>query len=647
MNNNHDNAISEHIDIDVDSALENQHEEHELSTEEFIALLEAHSKTYIQKIKSTIATTNSLLLPFLFANAIPIFFQAKKEVEENLISNPYYLFSPKIKQALAYDLATANAEASALTTTLVLSSIAMLTFSIPYHIKKYYDVRKESNTLINTLNIKKYSDLMRIKMLSIKRDKLNELTAAIVQHGKTENLSAILDHPLSFYEKLEWYNTEVSKYINPITMLAFIPGFIVMYNATNDFKEDWQCDISPFLSYFSDKCKVLEQYSAMSAITYLWDIVSVTWLSLHTLATTARVLSIPFKTFREFIYKLHAPFEKWSNDKERWLYKDLIEEVVSRFLIFAAVYATYRAVNLVDRFALETNCETFPSFFTSLNSHNGNSDCTTAEKSMTVSGVIVILEFLTFYPLYISSKLLSSFFWAISEKCFKEPLISRETAKKMLQKFQSINSRNSAAAMIGTLIVGIPAFIMSREFEDNMLKEGLVKNIDLRGTTIPITIHEACPSYGAISLYFYNLLHKVVDCDPAFWRRAQSAFIAPYWLTVSVTAATFYLLSEGIFEFDALIKYCKNKINAITSTQDHEENNRNNLFSPKHNSRPALKLNLDEIENKKDIPLLEGEEDSPKHKSSYGCLSRIMNRFFKPAESKPKVTSDLTISYQP
>jgi len=637
------------IDVDV-SSLSPAHEK-ELSSQEFITLLEGHAKTYLQKIKLTVTATNSLLLPILFVNAIPIFFHAKNEVEEDLNLNPYYLFSPKIKQALSYDLATANAEASAITTTLVLSALTLISFSIPYHIKKYYSIRDQLHILMHSLDIKSFTDSMRIKMLSIPREHLIQLNEAISRHGKKASCMSTLEKPLSFYEKLDWFNEEVSRYIDPATMLAFIPGFIFMYMATNDFKDGWECEVSPFLSFFSDSCKVIEQYTAMSAITYLWDTVSVVWLSLHSLATVARVASIPFERFRELIYKFHAPFEKFCKDNERWLYKDLIGEIMSRFLLIAAAYSVYRAVNLINRFSLDTNCEKFPDFFGSLNDSNSNPDCMTAEKSMTVSGVIVILEFLTFYPLFISSKSLSFVTWMVAEKCFSVPLLSRETARKMLDKFRKINSNNAALALLVCLLVGIPAFVMSNTFANNFLKEGLVKTIHMDGDSMTVTVHEPCPSYGFISLFFDNLFHRTVQCDPAFWRRVITSFVSPFWLETSVATASTWIASELVFMtkwmLEVIIDYCRQDKYSKSILIKEDTQNTNRFFSARIISQDALKININEVDNDKSTPLLD-TNDRPNHKhSSYGCFGRIINRFFKTPKLPTENSTLSPVVYQP
>jgi len=631
------------IDIDVSSLPTLP--KHDFSSQDFITLLEGHAKTYLQKIKLTITATNSLLLPILFANGIAIFFQAQKEVEDDLNSNEhYFMVSDKIKQALSYDIGTANAEASALTTTMVLSAITIIALSLPYHIKKYYSIHHEVHDLIQALDIKSFKDSMRIKMLSIPREQLIELNKTILREGRTTECLKALERELSFYEKLDWYSEEVGRYIDPLTLLSAIPGFIIMYMATNDFKDGWECETSPFWSYFSDTCKVLQQYSAMSAITYLWDTVSVVWLSLHSLATIARVLSIPFEKFREFIYKYHAPIEAWSKDKERWLYKDLISEFISRLLLFAAVYSVYRAIHLMNRFSLETQCEKFPDFFATLNDAS-DLDCMVAEKSMTVSGVIVILEFLTFYPLYVASKSLSTLTWLIAEKCFTHPLLSRETARKLLDKFQNINSKNAAIAMLGCFMVGLPAFLMSRTFVNNLMAEGIVENIHMDdGGVYTEVAHKPCPSYGAISLYLANFLHLHVDCDPAFWRRGITVFTAPFWLTVSVTTAGLYVASETVLMtkwlLEEIVKYCKRAKQSDIIL--HSAQSQHTFFSSRNISRNELKISLNENDNDKQTPLLEND-DSPDDKvSSYGCLARIINRFFK----TPQLAAEKTLVSQ-
>jgi hypothetical protein len=482
----------------------------DVDVEKFVTSLNV--KTAFQKIGLAAATCNFLLYPVMFANFMRIFWLVQDQLQGELDNNLYYRCEilPNIRTAISYDGATLRAEGAGLTTTSAAIGALVALVAAQYQLARYFirrhqlsDAKKLNdgvNRFIKSLMLQntEHETKIRAYLLDTPIEKLTLLLSADrAKKGFDENIAAEIKNLGSAWEKfaddLAWYRGEVNdSYLMPIIGISTIPAFIITFIAAYELNKESSCQTFPLVSYLSDSCDVSEQYKNLSLLTYFWDVLSATGLSVYCSVLLARFVTAfsPLHYLRQWFYEnVHQPYFQYNPDK--WVYRKLTWRISS--YIFTPVILTY---SFIEAFKLANNylagmegmnCPSMDSLLWSIYSGNHVYDpsCPTSEKSMAIGGFlgdfeIVKVDFMLFTLTclcYLGAALVEKYFIRdISDLSDDEKLeraVSLKFAKQLLEKLEKIGSLSWDFAIFACVITGVLQFFPIKRFADDILHHDL------------------------------------------------------------------------------------------------------------------------------------------------------------------------------
>lgn len=547
-----------------------------------------HIRTRLEKVMLAMRATAGVMTPILFLNALPNFLRIQQMLQEILDNNFYYYYTmpAEVRYAVTLDGATVAAEAYGITTPLIIfGAIPASVLALIYQARKYCKKREKINQLVELLEAKEFGSDLKLRLLEIPTKTLDALIACGAREDAINTIEKIESSSWEhFAETVIWHNEALHKYSVPIMALSVIPGLYFMLSAMDQLNGKLECSTSPLFALFMDNCGVTEHYDLMSLLTYVWDSISLAYLSTYTLGLASRIVMHPFQNTREwFQNKIDTPFQEWLKE-DNWVMSELAWQCISiPAMPLIVAYAFSSAKNLVDRYAQETGCPAMVDLVSTLifgNSPTKRDICSTAQMSLSVSGFLSDFEIGKFYAMFLALKLLSYLIGLLIEK--SHPYFRRadtqENAKRFIKHLKDIYSTSSKAAFIGMIISGSAFFFIAKRASDQILQEGLSIPFHFDNLPLPIPkevieeyisritfiddhtvafrIADACLTESTISIFLKNLLWAFLDapeCDPILTVRNVATFVAIYWLGVSFTTGGMYFLTAtGMLGFSAL-----------------------------------------------------------------------------------------------
>jgi hypothetical protein len=525
-----------HSELPTDALLIEEVPQNATEVEKFIKAL--NPKSALQKIGLAATTGNFILYPILFANFMRIFWQVQSTLQTELDNNLYYRCEilPDIRTAISYDGATLRAEGAGLTTTSAGIGALIALIAAQYQLVRYF-TRKNQISQIKVftqrtdafikflrLNNPDYENKIRAYLLDTPLDKLNVLlekdrnkkglNLEIMQ--EIQNLGNRFE---KFADDMAWFRGEVNtSYLMPIIGMSTIPAFIVTFIAAYNLSKESSCSTFPLIAYLSDTCDVSEQYQNLSLLTYFWDVLSVTGLSVYCGVLIARFITAypSLQGLRARFYE-HVHQKYFQNNPDDWVYRKLTWRVAST--IFTPVILTYsflEALHLANNYLAEMNCPRMGSLIWSIYTDNVSDDpfCPASEKSMAIAGFlgdfeIVKVDFLLFmltFLSYLGTFLFEKYGMPDYQDLSDEEKTARDnnfkSAKTILAKLDAISNLSWDFAIGACIIIGMLQFFPIKKFADSILHHDLETFDDLHSilpsnmtfnNTLPQLLSAFCP----------------------------------------------------------------------------------------------------------------------------------------------------------
>ncbi len=517
--------------------IEDEVPQHATEVEKFITAL--NPKTMLQKIGLAATTGNFILYPLLFANFMRIFWLVQSTLKSELDYNLYYRCEilPDVRTAISYDGATLRAEGAGLTTTSAGIGAVIALIAAQYQLARYLS-RKNQFSQAHTLNQR--VDAF-IKSLRLQHPDHENKIRSFLFDAPLDKLTVLLDKDRNkkglrletmqeiqhlgnrwekFADEMAWFRGEVNtNYLMPIIGLSTIPAFIVTFIAAYNLNNESSCGTFPLVAYLSDTCEVTEQYQNLSLLTYFWDVLSVTGLSVYCGVLLARFVTgfSPLYGLRATFYeKIHKKY--FQTNPDHWVYRKLTWRITSTLFTPAILaYSFLEAFRLADNYLAELNCPRMDTLIWSIYTNNVSDDvfCPASEKSMAIAGFlgdfeIVKVDFmlfaLTFFS-YLCTYLFEKFGMRAYDDLTEQEKITRDGyfdySKTMLAKFDAISNLSWDFALGACILIGILQFFPIKSFADNILHHNLETYNDLNSTlpvnttfnneTLPGLLNTFCP----------------------------------------------------------------------------------------------------------------------------------------------------------
>jgi hypothetical protein len=669
--------------------------EDKFDTDNFIQ--EISPKSTLEKIKLTVGIGNSVIYPFLFANFIRTFWNIQSELSAELESNIYYRCQtlPVIRNAVSYDGATVRAEGAGLTTTSAVLGGLMATGCLIYLFGDF--LRRQcqyASTKNLNLKIDKFIDTLELdddKKAAVVRKFLydlpiNNIITLLQSRGSKKGLDKDSAEEMrrqisgwqKYGENLSWFQTEInSNYLTPLVVLSVIPAFVITYLAARNLSENSPCETFPLVAYLTDTCDVTEQYENLSLLTYFWDVLSLSGLSVYCLGIFAHFGTSfgELKKIRPWYYEnIHKKY--FATNPDQWVYKSVLWGLAAyAFTPFIFTYSFIKALNLANKYAAETNCPSLDKMLWAAYTNDQSYDdlCPASSKSMAISGFlgdfeIVKLDFM-FFSLMSCSYVLAD----IIERCFLRPENSLSTeqkiqrqyyfnkAKQLLKKMEDIRKSSWKWTMGAIVIVGLGQLFFAKRFADDVLnhKLELIKDFssynisafsipdnstyanltqllcpydnltaillaettlygnftlnNLLNTSLPLRlvnnhtiafdVAEACANSGILTAYLYNIVDHSMGCDPLLVTRAIAAFVGLYWLGISFSTGSTYMLATAVYllfwGIDSLRKCCQREVIELDDASDEYDDDSyiESEETQQNTTRRISSLNIEQSES--------------------------------------------------
>jgi hypothetical protein len=599
---------------------------------------------------SAVGTIQIMVMPLLFVNAVRRFFEFRPYLLEAIQKIKYYTCNlhPEVITAISYDGATVSAEGFGLTTTLVFLTIAESVALLSYQLVRYGMDRKKINELIQLVKQHNFENTNDIRYLQIDPPQLNELLYFLKHTDQPESVirdviktrlwgfssqreltdfllrtssegtqnaiyHAVSRPATSWVADIHWYRSQLGMYMLPFTVLAAIPGFVLMLRAALNLGRDVNCNLWTLVA---DTCDVSDQYDMLSLEIYPWMTVSGTWLGFLSSGMFARLFASPFPRFRSAFYQVfHEPIERWSQDEEKWRIQSLTWEMISiPALLGISAYSGYRSIELVDHYARDIGCQSLTHLLDVVFSNRlNNTDhvCSAGQIGLAISGFLGDLEIGKIYTLYAATRTISYLVGFMLERlsCLRKESTKRYM-EQLLEQLKKIHTNSWKVAGVSCLMAVVTFAVVAKRLADAVLQEGLEETYPLAGlhpfngttphfdnTTISRLEHLICPydqldlsnitlstnaslpiylvnnatlvfslaagcqDSGIVSVYFRSLLNNINDCSPPVIARGIGVFISDFWVSVSGTTGVTYLIASalqvGIKGLSTLIDYLK------------------------------------------------------------------------------------------
>lgn len=527
-----------HSDLPTEALLvEEEIPQHATDIEKFIKSL--NPKTAIQKVGLTATTGNFILYPALFANFMRIFWQVQGNLKTELDNNLYYRCEilPDVRTAISYDGATLRAEGAGLTTTSAGLGALVALIAAQYQLVRYFKRKNQfADTSVLTQRTDAFVKSLRLNNTDDEKKILHflldapaaKLTTLLDKDRCKKGLTLEIMHEIQlmgspwerFADELAWFRGEVNtSYLMPIVGLSTIPAFIVTFIAAYKLSQESSCGTFPLVAYLSDTCDVTEQYQNLSLLTYFWDVLSVTGLSVYCGVLLMRLLTAygPLQGMRDWFYEnIHQKY--FQADPDTWIYRKLVWRIMSTVFTPAILaYSFVEAYKLANNYLTEMNCPSMDSLIWSIYTDSLTDDayCPASEKSMAIAGFlgdfeIVKVDFMLFtvtFFSYLCTALYEKFGMrayddlSATEKAARDKLF--KFAKAMLAKFDDISNLSWDFAIGACIIVGILQFFPIKNFADTILHndletfENMNSSLPLNTTydndTLPLLLSTFCP----------------------------------------------------------------------------------------------------------------------------------------------------------
>jgi hypothetical protein len=473
--------------------------------EKFISELSV--KSPVEKIFSATTTGNSIIFPILFVNFMRIFWNVQAQLSHKMETSLYYRceYMPEIRKAITYDSATLRAEGAGLTTTTAgfgaLFAVFAAMYQLANHARRKKQFRNERNLtqqvdlFIRYLNLPQPEQEKKLRSFLLdapipKLKKLLQKKYYGVDANVVQEIQQLTSGLQRFADDLAWYREELNtNYFLPIVGISTIPAFIVTFIAALKFHQHSTCSTFPLIAYLLDSCDVKEQYENLSLLTYFWDVLSVTGLSVYCTGLLARAAtSYPaLKSLRPWYYEnVHQKY--FASNPDKWVFKKLAWAFSS--YLFAPLILTYAfiaAMKLANEYAASADCPSFLNLLMSIYSNAESDDyhCSPAEKSMGVAGFLGDFEIVKVDLLFFSLMCFSYVLAGMAERCFnkKSSTMTLEEiqvvddrltyGKKILAITESISKKSWDLAIAGCVLIGIVQFVPIVRFADSILHNDL------------------------------------------------------------------------------------------------------------------------------------------------------------------------------
>lgn len=457
-----------------------QHEEDSSQQKDLTNLIQAAlqrggNTNYVEKVKFAFQSS-FLTLPLLFFNASFIFQYYRDQLETGMLNNPYYNgFFHNLIKTLALEGGIISAEAISITTTSVVIANLITIPTALIQLRRYFKHRNDLDSLVKLLKENNCPQADQLRLYPLTRHQQEYIRSTI--GSGTLNERTIIAGKSSrfqlFLDDLIWFNGETSKYISPFLVLSLLPGLVFMNRAAADLSDDLNCGPLPILGVFFDICSPIERVELMSLLAYAWGSFSGSYLLMHSLALTSRVLLTPFPEFRHFFNEnINLPFKYWCEENQ---YEQLFKKIfLALCMPPATAYSLYRSLQFTNAYLNQMGCSASEAF--SRGFFSGPSyPCSTTQASLGVSVFIGAFEFEHLYPIYMGIVTFSFLFafWIKNQRHFDSIFII-DAIQELLDRLAIQENKLLKGLGMGALTGGIvglwPALHMSSTI---LRKEGV------------------------------------------------------------------------------------------------------------------------------------------------------------------------------
>ncbi|MDR3478681.1 MAG: hypothetical protein P4M14_11695 [Gammaproteobacteria bacterium] len=600
----------------------------EIDLEELLAKMQV--KTRSQKIMLLYATVFAIVGPLLFFTGAIQFPIEYEEFLSSLMELLWFTcrFTSEDIEAIAFDGTVVRLEAIRYTTTSAFVTILVAGLGAAYQGGKKCWKRHLMNELVELLEEKNVKNAGMLRSYEFSSEKMNHMIQSIRQHGvQRDLLEEIRENPSRLEQmarNIQSYRKELMRYFKIMLVGFAFPGLIIWMQKADSLSDKIDCDKSTVVL---DTCPAEKQYAHLALLIYPWMTASFGALAVLSFGMLAYFF-VPERYGRKFNEKIHQRILKFlslrDEDKDKWAHREFVWALgYSASLLFLTWFSVTRAYNTANEFAALSNCPPILREWMAVITGEDIStpECTAAKATLIFGGGIANLEMDKFYPLYTIAEV-SFYSLAILLTTFTpfRRMVSLDTIKPFLEKFQKVHETAMKAGAAGVLLVGVPLFYRAlnyalpinrdgiteeRRFDDLLLTNSsisfvnrsladgikeicpydsinfldqlkkisigdLADSITYRGNSVfDFVITKGCPEFasygGALVLFGLTLGNRFISCNQSTYIRFYSGFLAVYWSGISITFGALYLpVFYGMLAAWAL-RACTNKPGAVVA----------------------------------------------------------------------------------